>query len=76
MIATSTGGNAQAYTAEGYNRYPVESLLLPFNNMSHLVGMHWLDPYLIQGANDITDQLIDTGVNGLLSRIHELQNAD
>ncbi|WP_282807655.1 NAD(P)H-dependent oxidoreductase [Hafnia alvei] len=76
MIATSTGGNAQAYTAEGYNRYPVESLLLPFNNMSHLVGMHWLDPYLIQGANDITDQLIDTGMNGLLSRIHELQNAD
>ncbi|WP_227318035.1 NAD(P)H-dependent oxidoreductase [Cedecea davisae] len=73
LVATSTGGSAQAYTPEGYNQYAVEALLLPFHAMANKTGMIWQQPALVQGANDITDPLIDEGVNYWLSRVNELK---
>ncbi len=73
MVMTSTGGAAEAYRAEGANRYTVEELLLPFHAMANKTGMIWQTPALIQGANTITEALIDEGVNGWLSRIQALK---
>lgn len=56
QLVVSTGGDRQAYTSQGYNRYSVDSLLLPFHAMANLTGMDFLPPHLIQGANDMTDQ--------------------
>lgn len=73
LVMTSTGGSAQAYTAEGYNRYATDALLLPLQAMSNMTGMLWQKPALVQGANDITDAMIDEGVNDWLSRVQELK---
>ncbi|SMG35675.1 NAD(P)H-dependent oxidoreductase [Cedecea sp. NFIX57] len=73
MVMTSTGGLAEAYRAEGANRYTVEELLLPFHAMANKTGMIWQVPALIQGANTITEALIDEGLNGWLSRIQALK---
>ncbi len=73
LVMTSTGGSAQAYTPEGYNRYATDALLLPLQAMSNMTGMIWQKPALIQGANDITDALIDEGVTYWLSRIQDLK---
>ncbi len=63
QLVVSTGGNEQAYTAEGYNRYPVESLLLPFHAMANRTGMHYAAPLLLQGANSLTDSLLEKHVD-------------
>lgn len=73
LVMTSTGGSAQAYTPEGYNHYATDALLLPLQAMANMTNMIWQKPALIQGANDITDALIDEGVNYWLSRIQELK---
>lgn len=74
LVMTSTGGSAQAYTPEGYNHYSTDALLLPLQAMSNMTGMIWQKPALIQGANDITDALIDEGVTYWLSRIRSLKS--
>lgn len=73
MVMTSTGGAADAYRTEGANRYTVEELLLPFHAMANKTGMIWQAPALIQGANTITEALIDEGVNCWLSRVQALK---
>ncbi|PWI81104.1 oxidoreductase [Enterobacter sp. CGMCC 5087] len=72
MVMTSTGGNEVAYTPQGYNRYAVDDLLLPFRAMANLTGMIWQTPALIQGANNISDNGIDRGVNHWLTRLDAL----
>ncbi|WP_048795419.1 MULTISPECIES: NAD(P)H-dependent oxidoreductase [Serratia] len=72
MVMTSTGGNEAAYTSQGYNRYAVDDLLLPFQAMANLTGMLWQSPAMIQGANDISDNDIDRGVNRWLTRLNAL----
>ncbi|MCU5773380.1 NAD(P)H-dependent oxidoreductase [Erwiniaceae bacterium BAC15a-03b] len=69
LVATSTGGSAQAYTPEGYNNYSIDALLLPLQNTANRTGMIWQPPQLIQGANDITEQQITDGVTQLVQRI-------
>ncbi len=56
QLVVTTGGNQQAYTAEGYNRYPVEDLLRPFHAMANLTGMDYLPPHLVQGVFDMSDE--------------------
>jgi glutathione-regulated potassium-efflux system ancillary protein KefG len=72
MLMASTGGSPEAYSPEGYNRYPVEDLLLPFHAMANLTGMIWQEPALLMGANEISDEALDRGVNGWLTRLHVL----
>lgn len=73
QLIVSTGGNAQAYTPEGYNRYSVEELLLPFHAMANLTGMDYLPPYLIQGVSDISDEQLAQEVAGVVKLLRELQ---
>ncbi len=72
LVMTSTGGDAQAYTPQGYNQYSVESLLLPFHATANLTGMEWQQPALVQGANDMSEAQLDAGLSSWLSRIHQL----
>lgn len=51
LVATSTGGRAQAYTAEGTNHHPVPELLRPMERTAALCGMRWLPPWVVHGAH-------------------------
>jgi len=48
--AVSTGGPDHAYREDGYNRYPIEELLRPFERSATLCGMTYRPPLLFQGV--------------------------
>ncbi len=58
LVAMSTGGNAEAYRAGGYNRFSVPELLRPLEATANLCGMRYYQPFLFQGSYTVTqDQL-------------------
>lgn len=67
QVIVSTGGDEKAYTPEGYNRYPAKDQLLPFHAVANRTGMDWLEPLLIQGANNMTDEQVPHHVERTLA---------
>lgn len=53
--AITTGGPAEAYSADGYNRYPVRTLLAPFDQTAHLCGMRYAEPFVVHAAPRLDD---------------------
>jgi len=72
QLVVTTGGKPEAYTPSGYNRYPVEDLLLPFHGMANRVGMNYLPPLLIQGAYDISEQQLADEVEEIVAKVRGL----
>jgi glutathione-regulated potassium-efflux system ancillary protein KefG len=48
--AVSTGGPSDAYRVGGRNRFPVRSLLAPFDQTAYLCGMGWLEPFVVHAG--------------------------
>ncbi|AJJ64488.1 NAD(P)H-dependent oxidoreductase [Yersinia aldovae] len=69
QLVVSTGGKAQDYTPQGYNRYPALDLLLPFHAMANMTGMDFLPPYLVQGANAMEEDTLARYVQGVVEVI-------
>lgn len=59
MLALSTGGKSEAYRAGGHNLYTIEELLRPFHATANLCGMHYHQPFLIQGSYECSQTDID-----------------
>lgn len=55
----STGGHADAYTAEGRNRYTIEQLLAPIAQTARLCGMQWRPPFVVHGTHVMTRDAIN-----------------
>lgn len=53
LIAISTGGPAESYCAGGFHNFTVEELLLPFRQITNLVGAHFLRPYVFHRARTV-----------------------
>lgn len=45
--AISCGGGREAYKESGYNRFPINQFLLPFNQTAHLCKMEYLPPFVV-----------------------------
>lgn len=50
MVAMTTGGPADAYHPDGYNRFTFEQLLAPLQATANLTGMNWLPPFVSDGV--------------------------
>ncbi len=50
-LVTSTGGPEASYRHDGYNRYPFDAFLPPFEQTAALVGMRFLPPLVLYGAH-------------------------
>ena len=46
----TAGGPKSAYNADGYNRFPTRTLLLPWEQTAHLCGMRYLGPFAVHGT--------------------------
>ncbi|MGE4799655.1 NAD(P)H-dependent oxidoreductase [Yersinia hibernica] len=66
QLVVSTGGKAQDYTPQGYNRYPALDLLLPFHAMANLTGMDFLPPFLLQGANAMEEDTLQQSIQSVV----------
>lgn len=56
--AVSSGGQAQAYHAEGYNRFTIRELLVPLEQTARLCRMRYLAPFVVHGTHAMDDAAI------------------
>jgi len=49
--AITCGGDREAYTRKGHNRYTVRELLAPVEQTARLCGMRWLGPFVVHGTH-------------------------
>ena len=52
----TSGGQRTAYSGEGYNRFTINELLVPFNQTAYLCKMIYLPPFAIHGTHRITKE--------------------
>lgn len=53
--AITTGGAADAYSETGHNRFPIATLLAPYDQTAHLCGMRYAAPFVVYGAPRLSD---------------------
>lgn len=53
LTAVTTGGPASAYAADGYNRFPMRTLLTPWDQTAALCGMRYLAPFVVHASGRI-----------------------
>ncbi|OEF30094.1 glutathione-regulated potassium-efflux system ancillary protein KefG [Vibrio rumoiensis] len=49
----TTGGQKEAFSARGYNQYPLEQILKPFELTAKLCQMNWVEPLVLYWARNI-----------------------
>ena len=52
----TAGGAKKAFCSEGYNKYPLQEILQPFELSASLCQMHWIDPLVLYWARHVSDQ--------------------
>lgn len=55
----SCGGGKEAYKETGYNRFPVNQFLLPFNQTAHLCKMQYLPPFVVHETYTISEEELE-----------------
>ncbi len=55
-VAVTAGSNGRDYTSEGRYHRTLEEVLIPFELLARHSGMHYLAPFAITAAREITDQ--------------------
>jgi glutathione-regulated potassium-efflux system ancillary protein KefG len=51
----TAGGNRAAFGESGYNRYPLEQILQPFELIASLCKMNWVEPLVLYWSRNVTD---------------------
>ncbi|MCE0493984.1 glutathione-regulated potassium-efflux system ancillary protein KefG [Vibrio salinus] len=51
----TAGGKKEAFESSGYNKYPLEDILQPFELTAALCCMHWIEPLVLYWARNVTD---------------------
>ena len=51
----TTGGAEKAFAASGYNKYPMQEILQPFELTASLCRMHWIEPLVLHWARHVSD---------------------
>jgi glutathione-regulated potassium-efflux system ancillary protein KefG len=72
FVACTTGGRAETYGPEGYNRFPIEDFLLPLEQTAHLCGMVWEKPFIVHAAAAKTELALKTGADAYRRRLAAL----
>jgi len=58
MIAVTTGGPAQSFQRDGFNRHTLEEFLCPFQQTAALCGMRYWPPFVVHGTHQLTDDQV------------------
>ncbi|MBY6198552.1 glutathione-regulated potassium-efflux system ancillary protein KefG [Vibrio hangzhouensis] len=51
----TTGGKESAFSQSGYNKYPLEQILQPFELTAALCKMHWIEPLVLYWSRRVDD---------------------
>lgn len=69
MVATTTGGSADAYQAGGSNKFTIAELIRPLEATSNLCGMVWQQQFVLHGARTISDDDLERGAQEYKRRL-------
>lgn len=72
MVAISTGGPAEAYSADGNNMFTMEQFLSPLIATANMTKMRWMDPFVIHGVRTLSDEDLDEAIEEYVARIESL----
>ena len=65
LLAVTAAGNREAYTAQGYQHYPIRTFLTPLERTARLCHMEFLAPYVLYGSLRASDDgRLQPHVNG------------
>ena len=56
LTAITTGGGEPAYCQQGYNRFTIRELLVPFEQTAALCGMDYLPPFVVHGTHQLRER--------------------
>jgi glutathione-regulated potassium-efflux system ancillary protein KefG len=76
MNVISSGGNFEVYQKNGRNRFTYRELLSPFDQTAFLCKMNYLPPYIIPGANKITQEELEEYSIRYVEILNFLQRTD
>ena len=68
-LAATTGGAADSYHPQGYNRYFFEAFLPPYEQTAAICGMRFLPPLLLHGAHSGGQPATDLHVDIFTQRL-------
>ena len=69
MVATTTGGPAEAYQAGGFNHFTLSELLRPLQAMANLSGMAYESIFAVTGVNNLDNAAMDRAVTAYRARL-------
>ncbi|MDN0076611.1 NAD(P)H-dependent oxidoreductase [Crenobacter sp. SG2303] len=69
MIATTTGGPAEAYEAGGYNQFTLSELLRPLQATANLAGMSYEPIFAVSGVRMLDEAALDRAATAYRARL-------
>jgi glutathione-regulated potassium-efflux system ancillary protein KefG len=72
LCAVTTGGEPEAYTPLGSNRFPIAEFLRPMEATAYLCGLVWADPFIVHDTFQIENAGIAIQAARYRERIAEL----
>jgi glutathione-regulated potassium-efflux system ancillary protein KefG len=76
LVAASTGGEPDAYHAQGYNRFTMPELLRPLEATAHLCGLVWAEPFITHDAIHMAAEERDRAAAAYDARLSALMAAN
>ena len=55
MSMVTVGHSKQSYQMDGYDRFPIGTFLLPYEQMAFHCGMQYLEPFVVYNAHRISE---------------------
>ena len=75
MLAITAGGSEEAYTAMGYQHYPLRTFLTPLEQTARLCKMRFTAPYVLYAAlSSEIEQTIESHASGYAALLTAIQN--
>ncbi|HTQ71538.1 MAG TPA: NAD(P)H-dependent oxidoreductase [Acidocella sp.] len=72
MVATTTGGPAEAYQAGGFNHYTMSELLRPLQASANLTGMDYQPIFALHGVRTLDDAALSQAAAAYRERLAAL----
>jgi len=73
LVAT-TGGPHESYSEGGYHGHEFSAFLPPIEQTALLCGMRWLAPFILHGAHDVADAIVEAHAEEYRKRLASYPN--
>ena len=74
MNALTTGGQEEAYSSTGANRFTMRQLLAPFDQTAHLCGIEYLEPFVVHGVHRFSSDQVAAAAAQYRQRVLQLRD--